>query len=373
MNRYYSIRQAGREADVYIFGDLTPVRWSEDETSAYSFKKELDALDADVIHVHINSYGGSVSEGWAIYNTLREHPARIVTHADGFVASAAIYPFMAGDERLASNLSAFFFHQVLMYVEGNADELRAAADEAEKINEIGLAAFSNAGIDPETVRALEKDETWIDADEALRCGFATAIVADETPRMAQSVKAAVLQTVLGAAKRKVPRQDAADGTPRVIVVWGPPCSGKSTYIRERLEPGDLAYDYDRLVDAVTLRASHEVDTGPAHPVVRDFRNSLIYTVRNGLDAGTVYIAASWPGDYLKSRLEGLDPEYVQIESTIEECMARLEADDSRVNKEAWAQLIRDWFEKHAPEPAPGPEPEQKKSQTNSILQLFNKF
>lgn len=193
--KYYAVQQIDREAHVYIFGDIVAWKLFDDETSAYSFKTEINALDVDVIHVHINSYGGSVSEGWAIYNTLRDHPARIVTHGDGFVASAALYPFMAGDERIASNLSTYFFHQVLIGSVGNADELRKSADEAEKLTEIGLAAFTNAGIPAERVRELMKAETWLDATEALEQGFATSIVADEAPQEQQRVKRAIMQRV----------------------------------------------------------------------------------------------------------------------------------------------------------------------------------
>ena len=121
MSKFYAIQQVERTADLYIFGDITRWRWSEEDTSAWSIQEEIKDLDVDVIHVHIDSYGGEVSEGWGIYNVLREHKAKIVTHADGFVASAAIYPFMAGDVRIASSVSAFFFHQVLVNAYGNAD------------------------------------------------------------------------------------------------------------------------------------------------------------------------------------------------------------------------------------------------------------
>lgn len=212
--KYYAVQQIGREAHVYIFGDIVTWQLFDGETSAYSFKEELNAIDADVIHVHIDSYGGAVSEGWSIYNTLREHPARIVTHADGFVASAAIYPFMAGDERIASNLSAFFFHQVLVSAAGNADDLRAAADEADKLNEIGLNAFTDNGVDADEIRALEKAETWLDADEALSLGIATSIVADAAPREQQSVKREIIQRVTGrAAAQDRPYVNAQGETP----------------------------------------------------------------------------------------------------------------------------------------------------------------
>ena len=107
MNRYFAIQQAERTADIYIFGDIVPFAFFEGDVSAHSIVQQIQELDVDTIRVHIDSYGGAVSEGWAIYNALREHPAKIVTFGDGFVASAALYPFMAGDERYASNLSAY--------------------------------------------------------------------------------------------------------------------------------------------------------------------------------------------------------------------------------------------------------------------------
>lgn len=202
MRKYYSIEQIGQEAHLYIFGDIVSDRWSEDEVSAFSFQQELAQVTADVIHVHIDSYGGSVSEGWAIYNSLKNHPARIVTHADGFVASAALYPFMAGDERIMSHVSALFFHQVLMGCFGNADDLRAAADQAEKLNDIGIAAFTNAGIAQETVLQLEKADTWVSPTEAVAFGFATSIEAAQNPAHSQSVKQEVMRLLFAEQRRQ---------------------------------------------------------------------------------------------------------------------------------------------------------------------------
>ena len=86
MGRFYTIEQAGREAHLYIFGDIVPDQWFEGEVSAFSFQQELAQIDADVIHVHIDSYGGTVSAGWAIYNTLRDHyPRRRLCRIGGAV------------------------------------------------------------------------------------------------------------------------------------------------------------------------------------------------------------------------------------------------------------------------------------------------
>ena len=168
MNRYFAIQQAERTADVYIFGDIVPFAWFDGDVSAHSIVQQIQELDVDTIRVHIDSYGGAVSEGWAIYNALREHPAKIVTYGDGFVASAALYPFMAGDERYASNLSAYFFHQVMTGASGYASDLRAAADEADVLTQIGMAAFTErAGMAEEEVRQLMENETWLSPQQAL--------------------------------------------------------------------------------------------------------------------------------------------------------------------------------------------------------------
>lgn len=198
MNRYFAIQQAERTADIYIFGDIVPFAFFEGDVSAHSIVQQIQALDVDTIRVHIDSYGGAVSEGWAIYNALREHPAKIVTYGDGFVASAALYPFLAGDERYASNLSAYFFHQVMTGACGYAKDLRAAADEADVLTEIGMAAFTErAGMSEDTVRQLMENETWLSPQQALEHGVATAIVSDATPKLQQNVKKMILQQFTG--------------------------------------------------------------------------------------------------------------------------------------------------------------------------------
>lgn len=212
---YYFIQQAQREADVYIFGDITAYRYDENDVSAHSLMQQIKNLDVDVIRVHIDSRGGSVSEGWAIYNTLREHPAKVVTYGEGFVASAALYPFMAGEERYASNLSAYYFHQVVTSASGYASDLRAAAEEAEILGEVGLAAFTGrTHMTAEEVRELQKNETWLTPSEALDRGIATAILADPAPQYAQSAKRQLLQKVLQKAEpHEMQTKPQKTGTP----------------------------------------------------------------------------------------------------------------------------------------------------------------
>lgn len=201
--QYYAIQQADRVADIYIFGDIVPFELFDEDVSANGIKNQIEALDVDEIRVHIDSYGGSVSEGWAIYNALRQHSARVVTYGDGFVASAAIYPFLAGDERIASNLSAYYLHQVMMSAEGYAKDLRAAADEADLMTDVGINAFvDRTGMDANTVRKLMEEETWLTPAQALEYGLATSIAADMTVTVAQAAKRDIIQRVFA----KLPMQ-----------------------------------------------------------------------------------------------------------------------------------------------------------------------
>lgn len=216
MRQYYAVQQAERTADLHIFGDIVPFESFPGEVSGNGLVNQIKGLDVDTIRVHIDSYGGAVSEGWAIYNALREHPAKIVTYGDGFVASAALFPFLAGDERYASTLSAYFFHQVMTGAEGYASDLRAAADEADKLTGIGIRAFvERAGMSEELVRELMDHETWLTPQEALELGVATAIVQDETPRLQQSIKRMLMQRVTAPASKQEPEQTAKTLKPEV--------------------------------------------------------------------------------------------------------------------------------------------------------------
>lgn len=193
MNEYFQIRQNGRTAKIYIYGYIQSYA-GYDGVNAKCIVDQIKELDADEIHVHIDSYGGSVPEGWAIYNALRDHPAKIITHGDGFVASAALYPFLAGTERVACSLSAYYLHEVSMCSGGYADELRKAADEADLMTDIGIQAFVEAaGMEADEVRKLMKDETWLTPAQVLEHGIATHLERRVDTGHTQSAWRSILQ------------------------------------------------------------------------------------------------------------------------------------------------------------------------------------
>lgn len=208
MKKYFSIQQLERAADIYIFGDIVPFEFFSSDVSAYGIVKQIKNLDVDEIRVHIDSYGGSVSEGWAIYNALRQHPAKVTTYGDGFVASAALYPFLAGDNRIASNLSAYYLHRVSIAADGYSDDLRKAADEADQMTEIGISAFvERTGMDENDARKLMEAETWLSPDQAMEYGIATAIADDNVMLVVQDAKKSIMQRVLNKPAEKNHKDD----------------------------------------------------------------------------------------------------------------------------------------------------------------------
>jgi Clp protease. len=180
-NKYYALESNGKEVDIYIFGDITSWEWFENDVSSYTLSKELQELDKDIefINVHINSYGGEVAEGLAIYNMLRNHKAKVRTYCDGFACSIASVIFMAGDERIMNAASLLMVHNAWMRTAGNAAQLRKDADDLDKITQASIEAYkSRVNISEDEIKELLDNETWILPSEALEMGFATSIVGE---------------------------------------------------------------------------------------------------------------------------------------------------------------------------------------------------
>lgn len=181
----WEIRQQADPAvlELYIYGDVEGDGydwWTDEvirsETSANTFREELAAHpDVTQINIFINSYGGSVFEGTAIYNQLKRHPAHKTVYVDGFACSIASVIAMAGDEIVMPRNALMMVHNMMMGVMGNAAELRKAADDLDKINEAGREAYlQKAGdkLTSEVIAQLEDDETWLTAEECIRYGLA---------------------------------------------------------------------------------------------------------------------------------------------------------------------------------------------------------
>lgn len=196
-NKFYSLAVEGTEADIVIYGDITSWPWMESDVSAYNLSKQIAELDVDTINVGINSYGGEVAEGLAIFNALKNHKAKIRTRVDGFACSIASVIFAAGDEREMNESSLLMVHNAWTFASGNAADLRKAADDVEKINEASVKAYmSVVSISEDEVRGLMDEETFIDPEEALSYGFATSVIGESTDKPSQNAKRKVFQMLV---------------------------------------------------------------------------------------------------------------------------------------------------------------------------------
>lgn len=136
----------------------------------------------------------------------------------------------------------------------------------------------------------------------------------------------------------------------VKLVYGCPCSGKSTYVSEHATENDVIYDYDALLSAVTTQKEHLAARHKAHFILLELRQSLVDLASQESSIETLWMQCRWPTEKLKEILEGYDVEDIFIQATKDECYERLDADDSRPDKDEWKAIIDAWFEEHG-EPA----------------------
>lgn len=202
-NKYYAlyVDEDQKAANINIYGDITSYPWTEKDVSAYNLSKEIEGLDVEQINIYLNSYGGEVAEGIAIYNSLKRHKAAVKTVCDGMACSIASVIFMAGDERIMNNASLLMIHNAWTYTSGNADQLRKEADDLDKISNLSVKAYmEHINISEEELRTLLDAETFLSPDEALEYGFATAIIGDKkSDKASQSAKKTLQKMILAKA------------------------------------------------------------------------------------------------------------------------------------------------------------------------------
>ena len=178
------VARDGGLAEILIYEDVG--EWFGGIT-AKSFADELKKLGAvNELYVRLNSSGGNVFDGIAIYNMLRQHDAKITTTIDGIAASIASIIYMAGDKRIASENASLMIHEPWTMAIGTATELRQQADVMEKLS-VSLAQTyaKRTGKALVDVARWMEDETWFSAAEMEDAGFAHQVL-EELP-MAASV------------------------------------------------------------------------------------------------------------------------------------------------------------------------------------------
>lgn len=158
--------------------------WSGErsETSAtYVAEKLAEIPEGEILEVHINSDGGDAFEGTAIYNLLKNAPVKTIGIVDGHAFSAATFILAACDKRIMQTGTMLLVHNAWTIAVGNADELRAVADDLDKLMESNRKLLlERCKLSEEELIALMAEDRMITPEEALEFGFIDQIGMEET-------------------------------------------------------------------------------------------------------------------------------------------------------------------------------------------------
>ncbi len=170
--KFYALEKTGdTETTIHLYDEVGAFGAGSKE-----FLADLGKLDGQHIHLRINSPGGSVVEGTAIYNALRRHQGGLTVHIDALAASMASVIAMAGAPVYMADNALLMIHNPWTMSVGDSDQLRKEADLLDKLKSTLVNAYvRKTGMDQDQVAALMDAETWLDAVEAVALGFADAI------------------------------------------------------------------------------------------------------------------------------------------------------------------------------------------------------
>lgn len=165
-------------ADIFIYGDIGG--WW-DGVKPEDIVREIAALDVGTLNVRVNSPGGIVFDGIAIYNAFANHPARVVMNVEGIAASIASVIVCAGDEIRIGESANVMIHKPWSIMLGDAEEFRREADVLDGLEQ-GIVDIYKArtGNDEDELKAWMAAETWFRGQQAVEDGFADSVIPAKT-------------------------------------------------------------------------------------------------------------------------------------------------------------------------------------------------
>ncbi|PUV32626.1 head maturation protease, ClpP-related [Cronobacter sakazakii] len=210
MERWNGSIRAARDGDnsISIFDVIGADYWGEGVTAS-RIAGALRSLNGADVTVNINSPGGDMFEGLAIYNLLREYDGKVTVKVLGLAASAASIIAMAGDDVQIGRGAFLMIHNCWVYAMGNRHDLaQIAADMAPFDKAMSDIYQARSGLDAETVDRMMDGETYIGGSEAVEKGFADSLLsADEIADDDESPAAALRKLDALLAKANTPRSE----------------------------------------------------------------------------------------------------------------------------------------------------------------------
>lgn len=172
MKKWYNIVDNSAMAEISIFEEIGA--WG---VTAADFKRDYDLIrNRTSIHVYLNSIGGEVTEGMAIYNILAADRKKVSIEVLGIAGSIASVIALAGYELAMDTGTYLVIHNPFTGVWGDADRLRQKAEILDKIKQQLVNIYvSRSVLTEERVKEMMDAETWVTADEAVDFGFAASV------------------------------------------------------------------------------------------------------------------------------------------------------------------------------------------------------
>lgn len=180
---------------ITIYDQIGEDWWTGEGTTAKRISGALRAIGDNHAAVYINSPGGDVFEGLAIYNLLREHKAGVTVKVVGVAASAAAIIAMAGSRVEVGRAGFLMIHNSWTVAAGNRHDFREAADWLEPFDKTQADIFAaKTGDSPEAIAKMLDAETWMGGQEAVDLGFADGLLpADEVAQGDEPASAATVR------------------------------------------------------------------------------------------------------------------------------------------------------------------------------------
>jgi len=172
--RIVNAKTKSEATKVYIYDEIG--YWG---TSAKDFAALLNEIDSDQIELHLNSPGGSVFDGLAIYASLKNHKATVTAIVDGLAASAASFILQAADTRMSTRNAQVMIHDATAYAGGNAEQMRKAADLLDRVSDNIAdiyAVRSGQGTITSWRDIMRAGDEWYSGNEALDAGLVDEVV-----------------------------------------------------------------------------------------------------------------------------------------------------------------------------------------------------
>lgn len=193
---------------INILGEVGDDWWEDSDVTAERVGKRLQSAQGQDVTVNINSFGGDMFQGLAIYNLLRDYPGKVTVKVLGLAASAASIIAMAGDDIKMSPASFLMIHNCWLYAAGNRHDFLDLAEQIQMFDDAMAKIYmAQTGLDEARIKAMMDAETWLNGDDAIAQGFATAtfegVVTAQTDTHLNALRQ--VETVL--AKQGISRSD----------------------------------------------------------------------------------------------------------------------------------------------------------------------